>query len=148
MKKALIYLGIIFVFPAAIVLFVGRVFYPDNVAETAPDGGRKDLKTRFYDADPETAVKTVKEIIPTLSTYGGGWKITGETETKEKGITVKAEVPVAFFTDDLEVYIKPFGDGVQIDARSRSRVGKSDFGENARHIRKLFEKLDEKFGVL
>ena len=34
---------------------------------------------------------------------------------------------------------------VTIDAKSNSRVGRSDFGENARHVNQLLNALDEKF---
>jgi uncharacterized protein (DUF1499 family) len=144
MKKVLVAIVIIFVIFAVAVLVVGRVFYPDNIAETAPDGGKKNLKTRVYQTDSETAAKAMRAIIPTLSTYGSSWKLVGESDSAEKGKVIKAEVPVVVFTDDLEVYIKQTPDGVSIDAKSNSRVGKSDFGENARHIRQLLAALDEK----
>jgi uncharacterized protein (DUF1499 family) len=47
-------------------------------------------------------------------------------------------------TDDLEVYNKESGKEITIDAKSNSRVGRSDFGENARHIRQFLTALDEK----
>lgn len=143
MKKMLIYIVIVIVILLAGIFILGR-FYPDNIAETAPDGGKKNLKTRVYKTDPATAVETVKQTIPTLSTYGGNWKLVGESETAERGKIVKAEVPVVVFTDDLEVYIKQTPEGISIDAKSNSRVGRSDFGENARHINQLLNALDEK----
>ncbi|MGI8884651.1 MAG: DUF1499 domain-containing protein [Pyrinomonadaceae bacterium] len=139
----LIYFVIVVVVLLTGIFILGR-FYPDNIAETAPDGGRKNLKTRIYQTDPATAVKTVKEIIPTLSSYGGNWKIVGESESAEKGKIIKAEIQVVVFTDDLEVYLKETEKGVSIDAKSNSRVGKSDLGENARHINQLLKALDEK----
>lgn len=143
MKKMLIYIVIVVVVLLIGIFIIGR-FYPNNIAETAPDGGSKVLKTRIYRTDLATAEKTVTEIIPTLSTYGGSWKIIGESENAKKGKVIKAEVPVVVFTDDLEVYIKQNGEGVSIDAKSNSRVGKSDFGENARHVNQLLNALDEK----
>ena len=135
---------IIAVLGIAILLMVG-VIYPDNVAETALDGGKKNLKTRIYKTDLETAEKTVKEIIPTLSTYGNNWRLVGETGEAEKGKVIKSEVPVVVFTDDFDVYLKQNGNEISIDAKSKSRIGKSDFGENARHINQLLNTLDEKF---
>lgn len=143
MKKMLIYIVVAIVILLAGIFILGR-FYPDNIAETAPDGGKKNLKTRVYETDLETAGKTVIETIPTLSTYGKNWKFVGESESAEKGKIYKAEVPVVVFTDDLEVYLKQNGTEVSIDAKSNSRVGKSDFGENARHINQLLTALDEK----
>ena len=45
-------------------------------------------------------------------------------------------------TDDIVVRIRPEGtSGTRIDIRSKSRVGESDFGENARRIRAFRDKL-------
>lgn len=140
----LIYIVVVIVVLFAALFIAGR-FYPDNIAETSLDGGNKNLKTRVYQTDLIMAEKAVREIIPTLSTWGGKWKIVGESESADKGKIIKAEIPVVVFTDDLEVYIKQNQDKVSIDAKSNSRVGKSDFGENARHVRQLLDALDEKF---
>ena len=83
MKKMLIYIVIVIVVLLAAIFIVGR-FYPDNIAETTPDGGKKNLKTRVYKTNLATAEKTIKEIIPTLSTYGSHWKLIGESENAEK----------------------------------------------------------------
>ena len=139
---------LIYIVVAIVVLFAGLFilgrFYPDNIAETAPDGGNKNLKTRVYKTDLATTEETVREIIPTLSTYGGNWKIVGESDSAEKGKTIKTEIPVIVFTDDLEVYLKENSGEVSVDAKSNSRVGRSDFGENARHVNQLLTALDEK----
>lgn len=148
MKKIIIALVIILVVCAAAILIIGRTFYPDNIAETSPDGGNKDLKTRFYKTDLETAQKSVKQLIPTITTYGSSWKTVDETDGGSVS-SIKAEVPVIVFTDDLEVKIKK-DDGregeVRVDVISKSRVGKSDFGENARHVRKFLFALDKELG--
>ncbi len=45
-------------------------------------------------------------------------------------------------TDDIVVRIRPEGSsGTRIDIRSKSRIGESDFGENARRIRTFRDKL-------
>lgn len=147
MKKIIIGLIIVLVLSAVAVLIIGRTFYPDNVARTTPGGGQKGLKTRIYKTELDTAKNTVVETIPTLTSYGSNWKIVSETDL-EKLVTVKAEIPVLVFTDDLEVKIKQtekVGE-VQIDVNAQSRVGKSDFGENARSVRKILSALDKKFG--
>lgn len=132
--------------PALTLLIISRTIYPDNIAETAPDGGKKDLKTRYYKTDLETAEKTVKEIIPTLTTYGGNWKLVGDSAADDQKI-IKAEIPVVVFTDDLQVILKKGAEEgtIQLDVRSNSRVGKSDFGENRRHVVQILEALDKKF---
>lgn len=150
MKKKLLIILLVIIVPLLITFFIIRTYYPDNIAETAPDGGKKDLKTRFYKTDLDKATATVKEIIPTLSTYGSNWKLVeGNSENGQSNNQkiIKVEVPVVFFTDDLQVTLKNTEEGaVQIDLRSASRVGKSDFGENRRHVVQILEALDKKFG--
>lgn len=147
MKKILIAIGIVLILQAVVIFIIGRVFYPDNIAETSADGGTKELRTRTYRTDVNTAKKAVKEIVPTLSTYGSNWKIVSEKDGEDSA-TIKAEIPVIMFTDDLEIIIKRIGinGGVEVNAVSKSRVGQSDFGENARHVRQILTALDKKFG--
>ncbi len=146
MKKLLIAVAVIFVVFVVLILFIGRTFYPDNVAKTAPDGGEKGLHTRYYTTDLEHARESVTEVINSLSTYGSSWKIRNDKTQPENVIT--AEVPVIVFTDDLTVTLKQTNNEgeIRVDIISESRVGKSDFGENARHVRKILIALDEKFG--
>lgn len=144
MKKIIIILVILFVVFVAATLLIARTFFPDNVAETAPDGGAKNLKTRVYKTDLANAAKVVGETIPTLSSWGSNWRLT-ENKIENDTARLKAEVPVVFFTDDLEVKIRQTDGGVTVDVRSNSRVGKSDFGENRRHVVKILEELDKKF---
>ncbi len=144
MKKIVIGLIAVFVLFTIAILIVGRTFYPDNVAETSKDGGEKHLKTRVYKTDIVSVTKTVNGIVPTLSTYGSAWKIVDESGDGSVK-SIKIEVPVIIFTDDLEVEIVVETEGeVTINVRSTSRVGKSDFGENARHVRKILSELDKK----
>jgi uncharacterized protein (DUF1499 family) len=46
------------------------------------------------------------------------------------------------FKDDMVVRIVPAPEGTRVDVRSKSRVGRSDLGQNAKRIRKFFEELD------
>jgi uncharacterized protein (DUF1499 family) len=45
------------------------------------------------------------------------------------------------FKDDIVVRVTPSGNGSRVDVRSLSRVGKSDFGVNAKRIRKFLQQL-------
>ncbi|NNE66393.1 MAG: DUF1499 domain-containing protein [Pyrinomonadaceae bacterium] len=144
MKKLVLALLAFVLLGVGSLLFIGRTYYPDNVAVTAPDGGSKQLVTRVYKGTPDDVKKTAKEVIGQLTTWGGSWKITDETDGGSE-LRIKAEVPVVVFTDDLEVIIKERSPGqVSVDVKSQSRVGKSDFGENARHVRKFLAAMDKK----
>lgn len=45
------------------------------------------------------------------------------------------------FTDDMVVRIESRPDGTRVDVRSKSRVGRSDLGQNAKRIRRFLEEL-------
>jgi len=46
------------------------------------------------------------------------------------------------FVDDFVVRLRPEGARTRIDARSKSRIGSSDLGANAKRIRAFYERLD------
>jgi uncharacterized protein (DUF1499 family) len=117
-----------------------------NVAETSADSKDESLKTRRYQVDLKTFVEETERLILALTTYGQNWRIIS-ADVAESSATVKAEVPVVFFTDDLEISAKKEADKeeITVDVRSASRVGKGDLGENRRHILQILKALDEKF---
>lgn len=63
----------------------------------------------------------------------------------ERGeVRAEAKTSLLRFVDDIEVRVVPDGEEkkeVRVEVRSASRVGRGDFGQNARNIRKLFEEL-------
>ena len=50
------------------------------------------------------------------------------------------------FTDDMVVRIAGGADGTKVDVRSKSRVGRSDLGQNAKRIRTFLQKLKANLG--
>ena len=144
MKKKII-IGIV----AVVVIFVGllvvaRTVYPTNIADTAPDHAETALRTRHYRTDLKTFRTETEKIIPALSTWGRNWKFIS-AEENETALTINAEVPVVVFTDDLKIKAEKAADGITVNVHSNSRVGKSDFGENRRHLLQILEALDARF---
>ncbi|MCD9188388.1 MAG: DUF1499 domain-containing protein [Pyrinomonadaceae bacterium] len=134
---------------AAIAGLAGlAVLNPGNVAETSGTPKEEALRTRRYKTDLEKFVAEAEKIIPTLTKYGQNWRFISTT-ADEKTATLKAEIPVVLFTDDLEIKAEnDAGKGeIVVNIRSNSRVGKSDLGENRRHVLQLLAALDEKFGA-
>lgn len=144
MKKKIV-IGIIasvFVFTG--LLLIARIYYPTNIVATAPDHAEEKMRTRRYQTDLKTFADESRRIIPTISTYGRSWKHIA-TEESESAALIKAEVPVVVFTDDLQIVaVKDAVGGIVVNINSRSRVGKSDFGENRRHVLKILEAFDAK----
>ena len=70
------------------------------------------------------------------------WTVT-KTDAAAGTLTVEVRTAFGGFTDDVTVLVTPDGpDAARVTVRSRSRVGRGDFGENARHIRALLRALD------
>jgi hypothetical protein len=147
---------ILLVFLALIGLYA-KFRSPGNAAETSPAPTDAGLQTRRYEikGDLAAARREVEQIIPALTTYGKSWRLaTGngnpkaafsDAESPALAI-IRAEVPVVMFTDDLQVRLRQYAPArIAVDVKSASRVGKSDFGENRRHIKQLLAALDQRF---
>ncbi len=143
MKQILIIAAVIIVVLLSGIFILARVVFPGNISETKIDHEDGELKTRIYDANLQTVFETIKQIIPTLSTYGSNWKL-ADTKIEDNMATVKAEISVIVFTDDLKISLKQSDGKTAVDVHSNSRVGQSDFGENRRHILQILNALDEK----
>ena len=69
-----------------------------------------------------------------------GWEITARDEGAGT-IEAVATTPWFGFKDDVAIRIAPSGAGSRVDMRSKSRVGRSDAGANARRIREFLQAL-------
>ena len=119
------------------------IMNPGNVAQTSADNQDAALRTRRYKTDLQTFTSETKTLVPTISTYGQDWKVVS-SESAGNSAVIKIEVPVVIFTDDLEIkadYDAQTGE-VVVNVYSASRVGKSDLGENRRHVLQVLEVLD------
>lgn len=69
-----------------------------------------------------------------------GWEIAARDPASGRFEAI-ATTPWFGFKDDVLVRVSPSGAGSRLDMRSKSRVGRSDAGANARRIRAYFERL-------
>jgi uncharacterized protein (DUF1499 family) len=69
-----------------------------------------------------------------------GWEVVGRDAAA--GTLEAVDTTKWFgFRDDIAVRVTPEGSGSRIDVRSKSRIGRSDLGTNARRIRAYAERL-------
>ncbi|MDP3938419.1 MAG: DUF1499 domain-containing protein [Deltaproteobacteria bacterium] len=106
---------------------------------TTPDAGNPGLRTRLYAGGP----KKIFDYAKTLAEKRRGWKIV-DTNLDEGILKVEARSRIFKFVDDVVIRIHPApGGGTLLDMESRSRVGKGDFGANARRVKSFLNRIDE-----
>lgn len=69
-----------------------------------------------------------------------GWRIVGGGEA-ELRIEAVAVTRLLRYKDDVVIRIRPHDEGALVDMRSKSRVGKGDFGANAKRIKAFLRDL-------
>lgn len=63
-----------------------------------------------------------------------GWTVVAEDPAQ--GLIEASEASRWFgFVDDVVIRVRPDGEGSRVDVRSKSRIGRGDFGANARRVR-------------
>ncbi len=145
MKKGYLWL-LLGAIPAA-GLTILSALNPTNFSETLTDSQDASLRARHYKTDLKTFADKTEKIIPTLATYAQNWRLIS-ANVYENSASVKVEVPVLVFTDDLEIKAAQTEntEEISVDVHSKSRVCSSDLGENRRHVLQILAALDKEFG--
>jgi uncharacterized protein (DUF1499 family) len=109
-------------YPGASAGVLQRTAYPDIVPVILP-------------VPPAEAFKRVDKVATDMD-----WDVVARAPAEGR---LEAIATTAWFgfSDDIVVRIKPNGAGSRIDIRSKSRVGESDLGVNARRIREFIARL-------
>ena len=111
-----------------------------NEVQTGRTPEYPDLQDRSYSEGP----RRVGEALKTALQQRPRWTVVGTGEGPA-GTVVSAvhTTPLLRFEDDVTVKITRNGGETIVNVHSRSRVGKWDFGQNARNIRELLAALDD-----
>lgn len=139
-------IGIALVGAAAVGIAALAIANPGKFAETSADSTDERLRPRRYKTTLETFTVETEKIVLAQTTYLQNWKIAASS-LYENSASIKAEVPVLIFTDDLEIKAENDAEKGEIivNVYSTLRVGNSDFGENRRHVLQILKALDERF---
>jgi uncharacterized protein (DUF1499 family) len=111
-------------------------------AETGTAPGSGPLAPRIYSQSPAEVSRAVETALAALP----GWSLRA-SGSGAAGHAIQAEhrlLRFAPFAEDVTVTIRPTERGSRISARSRSRVGPWDLGQNARNLRELLAELDRR----
>jgi uncharacterized protein (DUF1499 family) len=107
---------------------------PASLAEQQ-QGAYPDIVPQRFDASPEEVFQRALAAANSL-----GWDIVAEVPAE--GRIEATDTTFWFrFKDDIVIRIRPDGNGAVLDARSVSRVGRSDVGKNAARLRSFFAAL-------
>lgn len=135
--KAILKLALLVVVAA---LVWGYATWPRiNDVETGKTPEYPDLQPKMYAANVARVAKAAEEAIRhlprwTLAASGSG--------TGGHSIQAVSTTRLLRFKDDVTVRIYREGSWTYVSVRSKSRIGKGDFGQNARNIRAFLGELD------
>lgn len=109
-----------------------------NVVETGKTAEYPDLQPRHYTASRAQVFDASLHAVNRIPRWG---LISYRPEAGE--IRCEATTRLLRFVDDVVIQVTEQGGGALVSVRSSSRIGRSDFGQNARNIRALFDELDQ-----
>jgi len=89
------------------------------------------------DADPNEAFERVRDAASRMP----GWEITRE-DASALELEYTATTSIFRFVDDVSIRVRADPEGSRVDVRSRSRMGRVDFGANAARIREFMRALE------
>ena len=108
-----------------------------NVVETGRTPEYPDITPRVYRVSTDRVFDAALHAVHRLPRWS---LVSSRPETGE--IRVEAKTLMLRFVDDILIRVTAGGETVVVAVRSASRIGRGDFGQNARNIRAFFDELD------
>ncbi len=108
-----------------------------------PEHFKKRLLELYPDLKPITSNKVVADMFKEVERHARaqeGWVIIS-SDLKSFRIEAVATTPLMRFRDDIVIEVRPEPSGSSVHMRSRSRVGRSDLGANAKRIQNFLKGL-------
>jgi uncharacterized protein (DUF1499 family) len=115
-----------------------------NVAETAPDAADTLLRPVTVASSVEQAAALVEQAAATIPRLRASSRLDSPDEVR---LSFVHTTKLFRFKDDVTVWVEQVSDGARIRARSASRVGTGDLGQNPRTLRALFRAVREQAGA-
>jgi uncharacterized protein (DUF1499 family) len=106
-----------------------------NFAATSPAADDPRLRPHVLPLAPEPAGERVTRAVAGIR----GWRVTGRRD----GVIQATRTTRLFrFVDDVSILLEPAAGGTAVSARSGSRIGRGDLGQNRRNLAELWRALD------
>ena len=113
-----------------------------NEVSTGETPQYPDIQPQSLRFSPDLVLERAAETIDDLSR----WE-TNTVDRESRVIRAEAATWLLGFTSDVTITVEPHGSGCIVQMRSRSRVGRGDFGQNARNIRRLQSSLEDNLSL-
>jgi uncharacterized protein (DUF1499 family) len=106
-----------------------------NFAATSPAADDPRLRPHMLPLGPEPAGERVARAVAGIR----GWRVLGRGD----GVIQATRTTRLFrFVDDVSILLEPAAGGTAVSARSGSRIGRGDLGQNRRNLAELWRALD------
>jgi uncharacterized protein (DUF1499 family) len=113
---------------------LGR-WFTHNVAATDPPT-HNDLQPLVLDLPADDAWKVILATVPAMPR----WRIV-RADPATGCIQATRHTRVFRFVDDVLIRVEPLVEGTRVGARSQSRLGKGDLGQNRRNLIELLQAI-------
>ena len=127
---------------AAIALFNACAWPLINIVETGNTPEYPDLLPKPYQAKPGRVFDAALRAVGLMPR----WTVVS-SRLEQGEIRVEARTRMLRFVDDVVIRVTEQGGGTVVNVRSASRVGRGDFGQNARNVRAFFAELDRQMEI-
>ncbi|QDG53320.1 DUF1499 domain-containing protein [Persicimonas caeni] len=143
-QKLLIALAVLVGVTVTGLLVAASIWPVINEVETGKTPEYPEVQPQYYTTDPQRVFEEAKAGVEELD----GWTLVGE-DAATYTLEAERETDVFGFIDDVTIRVEPVTEFVtRVNVRSASRVGKGDFGQNARNIEEFFVELDGRLGAV
>lgn len=113
-----------------------------NIVETGRTPEYPDIQPRTYQKSKAEVFDAALHVVNRLPR----WSLVGYDENQGE-IQAESRTALWRFVDDVRVRVRSGEGGTVVDVRSASRVGRGDFGQNARRIRGFLAELDRQLAT-
>jgi len=116
-----------------------RRLFTVNDVTTGESFDYPELRAHVYYSDPETTLSAAKRAVESQSDFR-----LVQIDSEQQVLMAEALSSSGNFVDDVVIQVEPMGPRhTRVIVRSRSRTGRGDLGENAKHIRSLQASMDD-----
>ncbi|VTS01963.1 Putative secreted protein OS=Rhodopirellula maiorica SM1 GN=RMSM_07393 PE=4 SV=1: DUF1499 [Tuwongella immobilis] len=116
-------------------------WFTQNIADTDTNT-HADVVPQRYPIAASDAIDRIRAIVQTLPR----WQVV-ESAAEAGTLRLTRRTRTLRFVDDITLRIVPTESGIELHARSQSRLGKGDLGQNRRNLLELFAALRRDLGA-